>query len=102
MTYNKIMNLQPFENYLRNNEVVYQIADELVNVANAENPECREEMLEMFTKCEALVTTDKALALNMGFEELVQWSTDDDTLICCDGEMLLCMPSKDFEKLTIQ
>lgn len=48
---------------------------------------------------EALVTTDKALALNMGFEELVQWSTDDDTLMCCDGEMLLCMPSKDFEKI---
>lgn len=92
-------NTQALRAYLAAHEVVYQIADELISVSNDSEPENRVQLLRCFDDSKECRRIDKATAAGIyGFTEVAGWSTEDDTLIYCDGGMVICLPKGIYSK----
>ncbi len=96
--------------YVRKNEVAWQMRDSLVEFSRAEGYELAEEENEEYevknsemlaflanaSECKVFILeTDKC----EGFENLLEWSNDNDLLILVDKELLLCIAPCDKEQV---
>ena len=82
--------------YINTNEVVYQMADELVEVLPYDDTIQKDRLNQVIEEC-ALISVDieQEKLIDMGFEELVGWSNSNDYLIRVDDTLLICIPKKD-------
>ena len=101
---NKTVSLEKLYNYVLNNEVVYQFCGELMEVANESEKENKDRLLGYFreaNRIEIYMKHDRFVADN--WEELTDWSTDDDMFFLLDGVgVLICIPKKEvFEQQLI-
>ena len=88
-------------NYIRSNEVVYQMADELVEVLHIEESKQKKNVISNVDASSCIsIGTDTGKLIEMGFDELVNWSNSNDYLICVDDYLLLCIPKSDLVLLT--
>ena len=87
--------------YIRSNEVVYQMADELVEVLHIEESKQKKNVISNVDASSCIsIGTDTGKLIEMGFDELVNWSNSNDYLICVDDYLLLCIPKSDLVLLT--
>ena len=91
------VSIERLYNYVSNNEVVYQFCGELMEVSNDTEKENKETLLGYFrgaNRVEIYTKQDRFVADN--WEELADWSTEDDMLFLLDGiGVLLCIPKKE-------
>ena len=104
LSMNKTVSLEKLYNYVLNNEVVYQFCGELMEVANESEKENKDRLLGYFreaNRIEIYMKHDRFVADN--WEELTDWSTDDDMFFLLDGVgVLICIPKKEvFEQQLI-
>jgi hypothetical protein len=76
--------------------LVYQYTDELLNVAEKENIA---ELSGQLTSANEIKTVHKEELQDHDFDELVDWSNDNDILILVNQSLLICIPKVDFEKV---
>ena len=83
-------------NYIINNEVVYQLCGELMEVSNDKEKENKIALLSYLSSAKRIEVYDKHNAFELdGCTELVNWSTDDDVLFLLqDIGVLICVPEK--------
>lgn len=93
LTKNNIVNLR---NYIENNEVVYQVCGELVEVSNAVNGDNRKSLLEYFKHVSSVEVYQKGDSfIHDPFEELDNWATEDDILLLLEIiGIVVCIPRK--------
>lgn len=82
--------------YVKYNEVVYQECNELIEVANENNEENREALLEYFDKASCVELYEKGASfIHEPFKELDNWATKDDVLFLLEIiGVLICTPRK--------
>ena len=94
---NETVSIEKLYNYVSNNEVVYQFCDELMEVANESEKENKAKLLGYYPKVnrvEVYTKQDRFVADN--WEELTDWSTENDMLFLLDGiGALICIPKKE-------
>jgi len=82
--------------YINTNEVVYQMADELVEVLPNDDTIQKDRLNQVIEECAQIsVDIEQEKLIDMGFEELVGWSNSNDYLIRVDDTLLICIPKKD-------
>ena len=83
-------------NYVINNEVVYQLCGELMEVSNDKEKENKIALLSYLSCAKRIEVYDKHNAFELnGCTELVDWSTDDDVLFLLHNiGVLICVPEK--------
>jgi hypothetical protein len=90
-----------FISYINTNEVVYQMADELVEVLHSDETKQKKDLISNVDASSCIsIGTDMGKLIEMGFDELVNWSNSNDYLICVDDYLLLCIPKSDIALLT--
>ena len=84
-------------NYVINNEVVYQLCGELMEVSNDKEKENKVALLSYLSSAKRIEVYDKHNAFELdGCTELVDWSTDDDVLFILDGiRVIICIPKEE-------
>lgn len=89
-------NIDNLKNYIENNEVVYQVCDELIEVSNSENLENRKSLLEYFKHVNSVEVFQKGASfIHEPFEELDNWATQEDCLLLLQIiGVLICIPRK--------
>lgn len=98
----KKINRQALIDYITNNEVVYQKAYALIDVSNQNNPEQQNELSAIIHDCEEELTLDvRENMLGTPFEELAEWSNENDSLILIEDKVLMCIPNKDLNSVNI-
>lgn len=92
-----IESTKKFLDYIKNNEVIYQVCDGLIEVSNAGNTENRNALTDFFKKAICIEAFQKNdVIIQESFADLNNWSTDDDTLLLLqDVGVLVCVPKKD-------
>lgn len=82
--------------YIANNEVVYQVCDELIEVANNSNPDNRDLLLAYNNQASKVMVLYKgSTMLHEGFEDIDNWATEDDSLFFMETSgVVICIPSK--------
>src|SRR5574344_2624836 len=80
--------------YIKNNEVVYQFCDELIELSNNENPDNRQTILDSLVNTSSVEVYEKgSFLIHESFEELDNWSMDNDCLfLLVPVELLICIP----------
>ena len=87
--------------YIDTNEVVYQMADELVEVLHKDESNQKNRLNSIVDASSSIsIGTDMENIIEMGFDELVNWSNSNDYLICVDDFLILCIPKSDIALLT--
>lgn len=87
--------------YINTNEVVYQMADELVEVLHNDEANQKNRLISIVDASSCIsIGTDMGKLIEMGFDELVNWSKSNDCLICVDDFLILCIPKSDIALLT--
>ncbi|OQC18135.1 MAG: hypothetical protein BWX72_00251 [Firmicutes bacterium ADurb.Bin080] len=86
--------IERLSEYVENNEVVYQFCGELVEVSNDENPNNRLTLVESLAKVSNVGVYNKGTSdIHESFEELDDWSTENDCLfLLVPVGLLLCIP----------
>lgn len=82
--------------YEKQNEVVFQAIDSLVNVSNDSEKENREELLSCLNDAAGVEAFSKGhSAIKNDFSELDGWATEDDVLFLLrDVGVLICVPKR--------
>lgn len=90
------VNIDNLRNYIENNEVVYQVCGELVEVSNAENADKRLSLLFYFGHASGVEAYSKGHHfIHEAFEEIDNWSTDNDVLLLLETMgIVVCIPRK--------
>ena len=71
-----------FISYINTNEVVYQMADELVEVLHNDETKQKKDVISNVDASSCIsIGTDMEKLIEMGFDELVNWSNSNDYLI---------------------
>lgn len=93
LTQNSINNLI---NYIKANEVVYQRFGELVEVANNDNKQNTEALLEDIDKASGIEIYKKGASfIHDDFVDLDEWAKDNDTMFLLEViGTLICIPTK--------
>lgn len=81
--------------YITNNEVMYQKAYSLIEVSNHTNTKQQSELLDLINKYDELTIEIRTNMQGTPYEELVQWSNENDILILIGEHALMCIPKKD-------
>lgn len=93
--------LQMLSSYVQNNSIAWQAMDSLMEFSNTEAAVDSCEALKDNELYSAIASAKTIAILNPrldtfdGFEEIVEWSDDMDTLLLVDGEVLLAIPRCD-------
>lgn len=82
--------------YVKQNEVVFQAIDSLVNVSNDSEKENRKELLSYLNDASGVEAFSKGhSAIKNDFPELAEWATEDDVLFLLRGVgVLICVPKR--------
>lgn len=82
------------QEYIKKNEVVYQVCNDLVEVSNEENKDNRQILLGYFDKTSSIEIYEKGASfIHEPFEELDNWATKDDVLFLLEIiGILICIP----------
>lgn len=82
---------------VNDNEVVFQVFGDLVEVSNEIEKENKNILFDYFNKVYYIEVYDKHNSfIQEGWRELAEWSTDDDALLLLDGiGVLICIPKKE-------
>lgn len=80
--------------YIKNNEVVYQVYCDLVEVSNENNSQNRDFLLENFKHVSSVKVLEKGDSyIHESFEELDNWAKADDVLFLLEPiGILICIP----------
>lgn len=83
--------------YIKNNEVVYQVYGELIEVSNVENIDNRNTLIEYFNQSSSIEMYSKDDEyIREPFNDLNNWATDDDVLFLLEGPgVMICIPKKE-------
>lgn len=82
--------------YVKQNEVVFQAIDSLVNVSNDSEKENREELLSYLSDAAGVEAFSKGhCSIKNDFPELAEWATEEDVLFLLRGVgVLICVPKR--------
>lgn len=88
-----IINLLKLKEYIETNEIAYQVSNELMEVSNDENPECRKSLLNLLSHASSISVYKKGKNfIHEAFKDIDNWSTNDDILIHIGNiEVVLCI-----------
>jgi len=83
-------------NYIQNNEVVYQVFGELVEVSNDENVQNKESLILDFNNASSVEVYQKGdNFIHEPFVDLDNWATENDTLYLLETiGTLICIPTE--------
>lgn len=88
--------------YINRNQVAWQKWDGLIeiihNITSIDYPE----ISDAVNKCKRFNVVSRDAMLNTSFYGLAEWSTEDNVLVLGDDNMLLCIPTQEFEKFVKQ
>lgn len=87
------------QNYIANNEVMFQSYGELMELANAEEKENRDILLSYFPLVSSIEVYSKGHGfIKDEFAEIDSWATEDDLLFLLQNiGVLICIPKKEAE-----
>lgn len=86
--------LERLKQFVKYNEVVYQVCNELTEVSNEENIENRKVLLRYFDKASSVELYEKGSSfIHEPFEDIDNWATKDDVLFLLEIiGVLICIP----------
>ena len=94
MNFKNMLSIESLYDYIEKNEVVYQEKECLIEVANDKEVENRKYVESLVKKSFSVKSHNKGdLCLDNGYEELINWSTDNDILFLLEpSEVMICIP----------
>ena len=98
ITMNAIIDKHVLIDYLSQNQVVWQKWDGLIEVSHEAAQLNNSEFIDAVEKCENFKKVDSNEIYTASFNELVDWSSENDALVICDDEILLCIPIHEFNR----
>lgn len=103
--YNTYIPTRQLAEFVMKNEVAWQMRDSLIGFSCAEGSELSVEdkeydyennqMFSILADAKNCKIFDSELGDRKGFEDLIEWSVDEDLLVLVDNELLLCIASCD-------
>lgn len=98
----RIIDKQKLVNYLKENKVVWQFYDGLIDAIEELNSQSHHQLVSVVQNCNIIEIVGSNKLFGTPFEELAQWSTEEDALILLGDEALLCIPKKDVQLICKQ
>lgn len=82
--------------YIEQNEVIYQAIGGMVEISNNDNMESRQSLIDSLSQASSVEVYNKGASfIHEPFEELDNWSTEDDLLFLLEVTgILMCIPRK--------
>lgn len=88
--------------YINQNQVTWQNWGGLIEVSHHVTLPYCPDINNVVDKCEVYDVVSRNEMLSSAFHDLAEWSTEDDVLVLGDDNILLCIPTLEFEKLVKQ